>query len=251
MGVVNLDGTAATISADAAGESVVIKVVGKKTWVPTTGHTNNSSTIEKLLGTATPISEVYVGNKVSTIDVTLPPTGLNGNDFGFMGQTRLALGTAGYFTSPTAASTTGLTAAVNGVVIYQGAVVGLLTGLNFKVDGGMSVGQVVGSQITPDVFVGRVKVTGQLTAYLTDSSFIAAFDNETEVSISAVLTVDSSASPKFLAFTMPRVKLGGATKSDGEGPIIITAPFTALYNGNGGAGVNSEQTTLSVQDSDA
>lgn len=251
MGVVNLDGSAATIASDAAGESVVISVVGKKTYVPSTGHTNKSSTIEKLLGTATPISELYLGCKVNTIDVTLPATGLNGIDFGFMGQSRAALGTAGYFASPSAASTTGLTAAVNGVVIYQGAVVGLLTGLNFKVDGGMSTGAVVGSNQTPDVFVGRVKVSGQFTAYLQDSTFIAAFDNESEVSISAILTVDNTASPKFVAFTLPRVKLGGATKSDSEGPIIITSPFTALYNANGGASTNSEQTTISVQDSDA
>src|SRR5207237_997274 len=139
--------------------------------------------IEKLLGTATPISEVYLGNKVNSIAVTLPATGLNGVDFGFMGRSRATLGTAAYFTSPSAASTTGHTAAVNGVVIYQGAVVGLLTGLNFTLTGGMTVGAVVGSNLTPDVFVGRVKVTGQFTAYLQDATFITAFDNESEVSI--------------------------------------------------------------------
>ena len=251
MGVVNLDGTAATIISDAAGESVGITAVGKKTYVPSTGHTNHSSTIEKLYGTTVPISEVYTGCKVNTIDVSLPATGLAGIDLGFMGYNRLALGTASVFTTPAAASTTGLTAAVNGVVMFAGVPVAVVTGLTFKIDGGMTTGAVVGSNLTPDVFVGRVKVSGQLTAYLQDVTFISAFEADTEVSIIGIFTVDSSASPKFISFVMPRCKLDGATKSDGETGVIITAPFTALYNSAGGTGINSEQSTIIIQDSDA
>lgn len=252
MGVVNMDGSAPTIVADAAGESVGLSAVGKKTYTPTTGHTNRSSTIEKLFGTGTPISEVYTGCKVNTVDISLPATGLAGIDLGFMGYNRVSpLATSSVFTSPAAASTTGLTAAVNGAVFFAGSLVAVVTGLTFKVDGGMTTGAVVGANVTPDVFVGKVKVTGQLTAYLQDATFISAFDAETEVSIIGVFTVDNSASPKFVSFVMPRVKLGGATKSDGEGGIVITCPFTALYNSAGGTGTTSEQSTLICQDSDA
>ena len=85
MGVVNLDGTAATIATDAAGESVGISAVGKKTYTPSTGHTTSSIHHRKLFGTATPISEVYLGCQVGTIDVSLPATGLAGIDFGLYG----------------------------------------------------------------------------------------------------------------------------------------------------------------------
>jgi hypothetical protein len=252
MNVLNLDGTAATIAADAAGESVTINEVGKKTFIPSSGHTNLAYTMEKLYGTATPISELYVGCKINTIDFQLPSTGLAGINFGIMGMQRVTpLGTSAYFTSPTAANANGLLAAVNGVLLYQGAVIGLVTALNFKTDGGMTTGSVVGSNVTPDVFVGKVKVAGQLEAYLTDPTFIAAFDAETEVSIIGVFTVSGAAASDFISFSMPRCKLGGAKKSDGEGPVVITAPFTALYNSNGGTGTSSEQTTIVVQDSDA
>ncbi len=252
MGVVNMDGSTATITSDAAGEGVGISVVGKKTYIPSTGHTNHSSTIEKLYGTATPISEVYTGCKVNTVAISLPPTGLAGIDFGFIGYNRVQpLGTSSVFTSPAAASTTGLTVAVNGAVFFAGTLVAVVTGLTINTDGGMTTGGVVGSNLTPDVFVGRVKVTGQLTAYLQDATFLSAFDNETEVAIVGVFTVDNSASPKFVSFVLPRCKLGGATKADGPGPVIITAPFTALYNAAGGTGTTSEQSTLVVQDSDA
>lgn len=251
MSAVKPNGQAAGLVADSAGESVTIAMVGKKTYIPSSGHTNKAATIEKLYGTDTPISEVYVGCKVGTIAVTLPSTGLAGINFGLMGYNRLALGTAAYFSSPSAANTEGLAAAVNGAVLFNAAVVGVITNLNINVDGGMSTGSVVGSNITPDVFVGRLKVTGQIEAYLTDSAFIDAFDGETEVTIAGVFTLDNSASPKFVSFIMPRVKLGGAKKSDGEGPVIVTAPFTALYNAAGGSGAETEQTTLVVQDSAA
>lgn len=251
MSVINLNGQAATLTADAAGEAVTVTVVGKKTYVPSTAHTNLAFTIEKLYGTTTPISEVYLGCKVGTMAISLPSTGLAGINFGLMGYNRQALGTSAYFTSVGAANTNGLAAAVNGAVLFNGSVIGVITNMTINIDGGMSTGSVVGSNITPDVFVGRVKVTGQIEVYLTDSTFIDAFDNETEVSIAGVFTLDSSSAPKFHTFIMPRCKLGSAKKSDGEGPVIVTSTFTALYNSTGGTGTETEQSTIVVQDSDA
>lgn len=251
MAVTNPDGSAPTLVADAAGESVVLSVVGKKTWVPTTGHINKAVTVEKLYHTTTPISEVYVGVKQNTIDILLPATGLAGIDFGMIGVNRMPLGTAAYFAAPAAASTVGIAAAVNGALMYQGSVIGVITNLGIKIDNGMTTGAVVGRNYTPDVFVGRVRVSGQIDAYLEDAAFLQAFDNETEVSIVSVFTLDSSSAPKFISVVMPRVKLGDAKKSDSEGPIMVTAPFTALYNSAGGANQATEQTTISIQDSDA
>lgn len=245
------NGQPAGLTADTAGESVTLAMIGKKTYIPSSGHTNLAFSMEKLYGTTTPISELFLGCKVGTMAINLPSTGLAGINFGLMGYNRAALGTSAYFTSVGAANTNGLAAAVNGAVLYNAAVVGVVTNMSIQIDGGMSTGSVVGSNITPDVFVGRLKVTGQIETYLTDSSFIDAFDNETEVSIVGVFTLDNSAAPKFVSFIMPRVKLGSAKKSDGEGPVIVTSTFTALYNANGGTGTETEQTTIVVQDSDA
>jgi hypothetical protein len=48
---------------------------------------------------------------------------------------------------------------------------------------------------------------------------------------------------------MPRVKLGGSAKDDGEKGLVQTIPYQALFNGSGGTGTTSEQTTLVIQDS--
>jgi hypothetical protein len=53
---------------------------------------------------------------------------------------------------------------------------------------------------------------------------------------------------------MPRVKVGGAGKDDGEKGIVQTMPFTALFDTGAGAdkgatATDSLATTLSIQDS--
>jgi hypothetical protein len=119
------------------------------------------------------------------------------------------------------------------------------------VDGGYSGDPVVGSNFMPGIFPGRVNVTGQFTAYFENATFRDAFLNETELALSALLTSDNAAAANFLAFNLPRIKLGSAGRSDGEKGLILTANFQALYNGSGGTGISSEATTLSVQDSAA
>ena len=56
---------------------------------------------------------------------------------------------------------------------------------------------------------------------------------------------------KFVSFVLPRCKLTSATKDDGEGGIVQTLSFVGLLPSTGGSGIDHEQTTLSIQDSDA
>jgi hypothetical protein len=187
---------------------------------------------------------------MASMGISLPPTGMSTVQFGVMGQ-NMVKAAAAYFTTPTASTTTPVMAAVNGVLRVAGTTMGVVTGVSINVDGGMSTQAVVGSNVTPDVFAGRVRVSGQLTALFDSVLMRDAFMDETEFAASIVLSGDSTAASKFIGFTMPRCKAGGAKKSDGEQGLVLTVPFTALYNGLGGTGSDSEQTTLWVQDSDA
>ena len=156
-----------------------------------------------------------------------------------------------YFTSPTAVTSTGVMAAVNGAVIVNGVALATITGMNFMIDGSFSDAPVVGQNIVPFVFPGRVRVSGQFTCYLTDATLRDLFLNETEIAINTVFSANNTANSDILAVTFPRVKLGSAGKSDSEGGIVQTFNFTALYNAAGGAGTSSEQTTLTIQDTQA
>lgn len=237
------------LTAEGPIASCTMVPTGKITYVPATGHTNDSYTIEHWFSDIAQ-DEYFTGCKIASLDLSLPPTGMATIDIAVMGKD-MTDGTAAYFSSPSAATTTGVLAAVNGVLQVNGATVAVVTGLSIKVDGGMTTGAVVGSNYTPDVFPGRVKVTGQLSAYFQDATLRDLFLDETTFAISAVFFTGTSSNADFIAVTLPACKAGGATKSDGEQGLQLTMPFQALYNSSGGSGISSEATTIWIQDSQA
>lgn len=242
-----LDGTA--IVAKATGDSVVFTNVGKKTWVPTSGHTDDSFSIEHYHGDLTPaLSELYTGCKLSQLDIGLPPTGLATIGMQFMGKD-IVTATSEYFNSPTAETSSGLLAAVNGALYVEGEAVALVTGLNLSIAGNMNATPVVGSNTYPGIQEGRVVVTGELSAYFQNADFRDYFLDETEVGLVVALTAANTPTADCMGIVMPRIKVGGADKSDGEQGIVQRLPFQALLDVNGGSGTDSEQTTISFQDS--
>ena len=249
MTVIGLDGNPPV--AKAAGDPITTTVVGKKTHVPLTAHTNKYFTIEHNYADVD-LSELFTDCKLASMSVKLPPTGMGTIDFSVVGldMTPKSGADAPYFTSPAAMAETGVLASVNGLIYVNGSAVALLTGLDFEVNGNATTADpVVGSNTRPDVFDGRVTVSGNMTVYFVDATFRDYFVNETEVSLFGAFTTADDADADFLAFCMPRVKVGGSSKDDGEKGLIQTMPFTALLNVNGGASANSEETTISIQDS--
>lgn len=227
--------------------SATFTVRGRETFTPTTGHTDLSFALEHWFPDV-PTSELFTGCKVNTLGLSLPPTGMSTIDLGMIGQ-NIITAASQYYTSPTASTSTGVTAAVNGALIVGGSPIAICTGLTVNVAGGYSGDPVVGANVIPNVFPGRVNVTGQFTAYFESGTFRDNFINEDEISLVMALTTSNVALADFVGLTLPRIKLGGASKTDGEQGIVATFPFQALFNVNGGAAVSSEQTTLNYQES--
>lgn len=238
-----------TLTAEGPIASCTISMPGKLTYIPASSHTNDSYTVEHWFSDVS-LSEVFTGCRIGSADIGLPATGLAEITFGMLGKGfgQAPSGSA-YFSSPTAATTSAGVTAVNGVLRAAGAQQAVVTGASLKVDGAMSAGQVIGSNYTPDVFAGPLTANGQLTAYFQDATLRDAFYNESTVALNLVAYAGTTAAAEFVCFTLPAIKLGGAKKNDGAGPIIMTAPFEAIYNASGGAGTDSEATTVWVQDS--
>lgn len=235
-----------TMTAEGPIASVTATVQGKTTFAPTSGHTDDSYSIEEWYGDIAQ-SEVYTGMKVGTMNVQLPATGLTTVDFTFMGKDLGSKGTVQYFTTPTAQGTNGIFAAVNGVMLVAGAPVALVTSADFSVERAMESATAVGSNSVADIFTGRIRVTGNLSVYFQDAAFRNYFDNETPVSIVMALTTDSTATADFVSFTLPKVKLGSFSKDDGELGLIAQASFQALLNDVTTGGLPA--TTIAIQDS--
>lgn len=220
---------------------------GKVTYAPSTGHTDNSYTIEQFYSDIAQ-SEVFTGNKVNTASFALPATGLVTADFGFMGQDLKQTGTSAYFTSPTAQTSSGIFAAVNGALVVGGSVVALVTGLNININRNMSSEAVVGSNVKPEIYEGRISVDGDFSTLFQDRTFADYFNNETEISLICAVTASSAPNADFMTFTLPRIKLSTNTRDDGEKGIVSQNSFQAL-KGTGTGGF--ETTTIQVQDSNA
>lgn len=229
--------------------SATVTMPGKKTYAPTTNHTNKSFSIEHWFSDLVQ-SEVYTGCQPSGLDFQLPASGLATLGIGIMGQ-GVTTASSQYFTSPTAATTTGLLAAVNGILLIGGTPVAALTGLTLNVESNRSGDAVVGSNVVPTLFPGRILASGQATAYFDSVTLRDAFLNETEFELIATFAADSTAASAFVSLALPRVKANGHTLDDGEGGLIATIPFQALLPSTGGSGIANELTTISVHDSAA
>ena len=241
--VITLNGNTLTPETVASGGTYA--VTGKSTYAPTTGHTDDSYSFESWYSDIGQ-SEVYVGNKVNTVGIALPATGLTTVEIGFMGQDLKQRGTTQYFTSPTAQGTNGIFAAVNGALIVNGAPVALVTSANININRNMTSEAVVGSNIKPEIYEGRIVVDGDFSTLFQDGTFANYFDTEAEISLVIALTANSSANSEFMSFTLPRLKLSTDTKDDGEKGLVSQNSFQALK----GTGANGfEATTIMIQDS--
>ena len=241
--VVALNGIKLTNETVASGGAFV--ATGKTTYAPTTGHTDDSYTFEEWYADIGQ-SEVTVGNKVNTVGIALPATGLTTVDLSFMGQDLKQRGVSQFFTSPSAQNSNGIFAAVNGALIVNGAPVALVTGANFNINRNMTSEAVVGSNIKTEIYEGRIIVDGDFTTLYQDGTFAGYFDKETEISLVVALTANSLPNSEFMSFTIPRLKLSTDTKDDGEKGIVSSNSFQALK----GFGANGfEATTLMIQDS--
>lgn len=233
----------------AAVTSISCAVTGKKIWVPTTGHTDDSFSIEHYFADLAQ-SELFTGCKVNQLDISLPATGMSTIGIGILGK-GVTTAASAYYTSPSAETTTSLLTGVSGKLRVGGADVANVTAANLSIQAGLSPAEVVGSNDIGAVFPGRVRVSGEFSAYFEDVTMRDVFINETEIALYLLLTTGSEANASFLNFVLPRLKLSGATKDDGEKGLIQTIPFTALLNTAGGTGLDTEKTTISIQDSAA
>lgn len=241
-----LDGGSAY--ADAAGDDTTFTPVGKFSKAPLTGHTDDYFTFEEWYADLNK-SETFTDGRANQIQVGLPASG-NATfvaDILALGRT---LGASQVLTGPTEPTFREM-AAVNGAIYVNGAVVGNCTGVNFTIDGGGQVaGPVVGSNDGIDVSRGRIKVSGQFTAFFDSTTIQALYDAETTVSLIAAVTEDETATSAFMVFSMGAIKMTGDAPDDGEKSIMRTYPFVAELNTGGGAALAWDETILTVQDSE-
>lgn len=230
--------------------SSTIAVVGKKSVVPITGHTNDYYTFEEWHSDLSK-SRVYSDAQVASAAVAIPATGNATVQLSCLGLSR-SKGGSQILTSPAAETTTAILAAANGVILVAGTRTLVGTSLNLTIDGQLQHGEpVIGSNSISDIVKGDVKVSGTLTVQYDAETISDLFDNETPAAIIGVLFADTSDTASFIGFTVPRAKIMGDNIDDGKKQLVMTCPFTAEINSAGGAALANDQGIVAVQDSAA
>jgi hypothetical protein len=186
----------APLVAEGPISAATVTVPGKVTFAPSSGFTDLSYSIEHWHSDLS-LSHVYSGCKVSKMDLALPPTGMATGAFSFLGKDITTAG-AEYFTSPTAQTSTGVTAAVNGLLVAQSGLAANVTGATIAYDGNMTTEPIVGSNVYGDIAEGRILFSGQLTAVFQDAVMRDYFINETEVSLAIALSASSAVGSDFI-----------------------------------------------------
>lgn len=214
---------------DPAITAATVATIGKTTYVPKTGHTDDSYTFENWFSDIAQ-SEVYTGLKVGSMSVSLPSTGLVTSDFSLMGKDLTQTGTSQYFTTPTDATTTGIFAAVQGALILNGQAGACITDASINIERSQEAAQCVGSNNASDIFVGGINVSGSLSAYFSDGVIRDYFANETPVTVVIALTTSTEKNADVVTFVLPKTKLGSSTISDNQNGLVQAIDFTSLLN---------------------
>ena len=251
VATVNVLKSGGTLTAEGPIASCTMTVMGKKSWVPTSGHTNDYYTVEDFDSDLT-LSRVYPDVQIGQLEVAMPATGNVTSNFTLVGLGAVSKGGSQILTSPSAAPTTAVFGAVAGAVYVGGTRYGTITSLNITINGNVTQGEAtIGSNTIADVQRGRIVVTGSFSAVFDAETLATPFDNETATSLIMVLADARTDAANTMAFVMSSVLISSTDRDDGEKQLVGTYNFTAQINGAGGAALANNQTIISVQDSQA
>lgn len=214
-----------------------------------TGTDKGSFTIEQVYPDLD-LSELFVGCRMNGVSINLPPTGMATCTWDIMGIDGSILTTSAspYFVTPGAETTTGVLTGVDGTVMVGNVALGICTGAQLNITNNQNLTPVIGSVFSPDVFFGRMVITGNVSVFMADEVIINYFVNETPVDIVLVAKgIDNGQATEFLSFSMQGVKLLTPTKTiAAEGGVIAQFPFQATLQM---AHANVDGVTLVIQSS--
>jgi hypothetical protein len=228
-----------------------VEILGATTSVPASSFVSRKYAFE-VHHEDLALSRLFTECRISKYALNMPSTGMNTITVSVMGRDMVPVSASPgqYFTSPTAETSTGVVASVNGLLRLGGTTIGVVTGLSVNFEMPADAPTVVGQNFPPEVFLGTANVTGQMTLFLENTTVLDAFSDETELELLVYLTTSSTAATPGMTVYMPRIKLTGADVNlQGEAGQVITAPFQALRYTGSTAGVPT--TTIQIVDTEA
>lgn len=224
---------------------------GKRTIVPASSHVSRKVAFE-VYNEDLDVALLHTENRITGYKIGIAP-GLATMEVMATGRNTQALSgaSAPFFTSPSAATTTGICGSVNGIIRVGGVLQGVVTGLEVNFEMAAEAPDAINaSNLTPEIFLGTANVTGSITAFFEDLTLFNAYANESETDLLVMLSASGADAADAIAIYIPRLKFGdGDVSNEGEGGQTITLPFQALRYMGSTAGIPT--TTIQVHDTAA
>jgi Phage tail tube protein len=238
-----------TMTAEGPIASSTVTVSGKKTWTPTSGHTNKYITFEDWSGDLTR-SQLFADCQVTAANISAPATGIITAQFPIVGLSPAVRAGAQVLTTPTAETATSVMSSARFAVYIATVRQPAVTSFTLNVNGNITLGEaVVGSNSRPDTQRGRIAVDGSFTALFESDTLAGFFDAETAQEVVIVMAEDATDDADCISFSMPATKFFGASGDDGEKQLMRTYPFTAQRPAAAGTGTKHNDAIVAIQDS--
>jgi hypothetical protein len=195
------------------------------------------------------LARFYTECRFGGFDLSIGVNANVGLNFSLLGRNRQVLegASAPFFTAPTAETTSDIPTAMQGLLLLGGSVIGVVTGLNVKVD----LSPEAAKAINPDglvagILLGDFVCSGDFTVFLTDGVVLSAFDDETELALLAYLPSSNAPTAPAQSFYLPRIKLNSNSESEVNKAKAVQVQFEAARYFGTAPGVPS--TTLQICD---
>lgn len=152
----------------------------------------------------------------------------------FIGTTRSVSGTE--IATPAAVGTSNPFTGCGGVVSIGGTAIATVTSFDFTIDNGLKNIFVLGQCGAYDITKGPIKVSGNLSVYFEDATYINDVDNQTDLDVKLVMTdIDSNTT----TFEFPFTRLTSDSLSGGTSELTLALPFEAAYDSTAGTTVTA------------
>lgn len=238
-----------SLTAEGPIASCTVTVTGKKSWTPTTSHTNKYVTFEDYSSDVAR-SQLYADCQIASMGITAPATGLITTQFAVVGLAPPTRSGTQVLTTPTAETTTSVMSSARFAVYINGVRQGAVTSFTLNVNGNTELGEaVIGSNSRPDTKRGRIAVDGSFTALFEDDTLAGFFDDEAAREVVIVMAEDATDDADVVSISLPAVKFMSASGDDGEKQLVRTYSFVAQRPASAGTGTEHQDAICAIQDS--
>lgn len=237
-----------TLTAEGPIASCTVTVTGKKTWTPTSGHTNKYVTFEDWSSDVSR-SQLFVDVQPTGLSINAPATGIITCQIPLVGLAPPTRSGSQVLTSPTAETTTSVMSSAKFAVFINGVRQSAVTSFSLNINGNVGLGEaVVGTNSRPDTQKGRIAVDGSFTALVEDDTLAGFFDDEAAREVVIVMAEDLTDDADVISISLPAVKFMSADSDDGEKQLVRTYSIMAQRPSGAGSGTEHNDAIVAIQD---